>query len=129
PDDTLSNNPPIADAANSVVDIDKKTSRTFVLRSLFINISDLGGGTETMTFKLWVDIGDTPTEVDSVDVTSTGYQNLMDLFGLPEVHAGQLFSVTRASDSPSPVMVSVTLPYRLAKPGGGVGGASGRVKT
>ncbi len=90
PDDTLTNPPPNADAANSVVDIDKKTNRTFVLRSLFINISALGGGTATMTFKLWVDIGGTPTEVDSVDVTSTGYQNLMDLFGLPEVHADSI---------------------------------------
>lgn len=90
PDDTLTNPPPNADAANSVVDIDKKTNRTFVLRSLFINISALGGGTATMTFKLWVDIGGTPTEVDSVDVTSTGYQNLMDLFGLLEVHADSI---------------------------------------
>jgi len=90
PDATLSNDPPSADAANSVVDIDKKQNRTVVLRSLFINISALGGGTATMTFKLWVDIGGTATQVDSVDVTSTGYQNLVDIFGLQEVHADSI---------------------------------------
>ena len=86
-DPTLSNDPPSADAANSVVDIDQKVNRTFVLRSLWVNITNLGGGTNTMTFKLWVDVGGTATEVDSVDVTVTGYRNLMDIFGLPEVHA------------------------------------------
>jgi len=88
--DTTTADPPSADSENSVVDIAKKQNRAFVLRSLFINISALGGGTNTMTFKLWIDIGGTPTEVDSVDVTSTGYQNLMDLFGLPEVHADSI---------------------------------------
>ena len=86
-DTTLSSDPPSADAANSIVDLDLKVNRTFVLRSLWVNITNLGEGTATMTFKLWVDVGGTATEVDSVDVTVTGYRNLMDIFGLPEVHA------------------------------------------
>jgi len=90
PDVDLTVSPPSADAENSVVDIDKKQNRTFVLRSLWVNITNLGGGTETMTFKLWVDIGGTATQVDSVDVTSTGYQNLVDIFGLQEVHADSI---------------------------------------
>ena len=90
-DTTLTNDPPSADAANSVVDIDAQVNRTFVLRSLWVNITNLGGGTATMTFKLWVDIGGTPTEVDSVDVTVTGYRNLMDIFGLLEVHADSIY--------------------------------------
>jgi len=90
-DPTLTNPPPAADAANSVVDIDQKNNRTYVLRSLWVNVTNLGGGTATMTFKLWVDIGGTPTEVDSVDVTVTGYRNLMDIFGLPEVHADSIY--------------------------------------
>ncbi|KKL63928.1 hypothetical protein LCGC14_2170170, partial [marine sediment metagenome] len=89
-DTTLSSDPPSADTANSVVDLDKKPNRTFVLRSLWVNITDLGGGTNTMTFKLWIDIGGTATEVDSVDVTSTGYQNLMDLFAIPEIYADSI---------------------------------------
>ncbi|MBA7615033.1 hypothetical protein ES703_22309 [subsurface metagenome] len=91
PDVDLTTPPPGADAANSVVDIDKKHNRTFVLRSLFINISALGGGaTPTMTLKLWVDIGGSPVQIDSVDVTSTGYQSLVDIFGLQEVHADSI---------------------------------------
>ena len=90
-DPTLSNDPPSADAENSIVDLDLKVNRTFVLRSLWVNITNLGGGTATMTFKLWIDVGGTATEVDSVDVTATGYRNLMDIFGLPEVHADGIY--------------------------------------
>lgn len=90
PDTTLTSDPPSADSENSVVDIDRKQNRSFVLRSLWVNITDLGGGTAIMTFKLWVDIGGTATQVDSRDVTSTGYQNLVDIFGLQEVHADSI---------------------------------------
>ncbi len=89
-DTTLTSDPPSADAANSVVDIDAKVNKTFVFRSLWVNITDLGGGTATMTFKLWIDVGGTSTEVTSIDITATGYQSLMDLFGLPEVHADSI---------------------------------------
>ncbi len=89
-DTALGADPPSADAANSMVDIDKKPNRTFVLRSLFANVTGLGGGTNTMTLELWIDIGGTPTSVDSKDITATGYYNLMDIFGLPEVHADSI---------------------------------------
>ncbi len=89
-DTALGSDPPSADAANSVVDLDKKTNRTFCLRSLWVNVSNLGTGTNTMTFQLWIDIGGTATSVDSKDVTATGYYSLMDLFGLQEVHADSI---------------------------------------
>lgn len=89
-DTALSADPPSADAANSIVDIDKKTNRTFVLRSLFANVTGLGGGTNTITLQLWIDIGGTPTSVDSTDITAIGYYNLMDIFALPEVHADSI---------------------------------------
>lgn len=89
-DVTLSSDPPSADAANRVVDIDKRQNRTFVLRSIWVNVSNLGTGTNTMTLKLWIDIGGTATEVDATDITVTGYYNLMDIFGLQEVHADSI---------------------------------------
>ena len=78
--------PPACDAENSVVDIDQKQNRTFVLRSLWVNVTNFGGGT-TLTFELWVLINGVGTSVDSVVVNVLGIQNLMDLFGLQEVHA------------------------------------------
>lgn len=98
PDDTLTSPPPSADPANSVVDIDALHNRTFVLRGLWVNITNLGTGTNTMTFKLWIDVGGTAIQVDNVDVTSTGYQNLMDLFGLPEVHADGIWITAQVND-------------------------------
>ncbi|MBA7577012.1 hypothetical protein ES708_18858 [subsurface metagenome] len=64
-----------------------------------------------MTLKLWVDIGGTPTEVDSVDVTSTGYQNLMDLFGLQEVHADSIH-ITATVDADTGTIAGI---YRYAE--------------
>lgn len=89
-DTGLSGDPPSADSVNSVIDIDKKPNRTFALRSLFANVTNVGGGTNIMTFQLWIDIGGTATSVDSREITATGYYNLMDIFGLPEVFADSI---------------------------------------
>jgi len=82
--------PPACDAANSVVDIDQKNNRTYVLRSLWVNVTDFGTGTQ-LTFELWVLINGVVTSVDSIVVNALGIQNLMDLFGLPEVHANGIW--------------------------------------
>ncbi|MBA7687528.1 hypothetical protein ES703_95992 [subsurface metagenome] len=117
-DDTLTNPPPGADVENSIVDIDQKVGRTYVLRSLWVNITDFGttGGTK-LTFSLWVPINGTITEVDSVDVDSLGFQNLMDLFGLPEVHGDSIHItvVTDATDEPGDAACSGTFNYAEAK--------------
>ena len=85
-DTALGSDPPSADAVNSVVDLDQRVNLTYVLRSLWVNVTDFGTGT-TMTFQLWVLLNGSVTSVDSVVVDALGIQNLMDIFGLPEVHA------------------------------------------
>jgi hypothetical protein len=40
-----------------------------------------------MTFDLWVTLNSVVTLVDEAVVSATGIQNLMDLFGLPQVFA------------------------------------------
>ena len=85
-DTTLTNPPPTADAENSIVDIDQVADSTFVLRSLWVNVTSFGTGA-TMTFQLWVLLNGVVTSVDSVIVNALGIQNLMDIFGLSEVHA------------------------------------------
>ena len=85
-DTALASDPPAADAVNSIVDIDQKQNKTYVLRSLWVNVTSFGTGAQ-MTFELWVLVNGTVTSVDSVDVAVTGIQNLMDIFGLQEVHA------------------------------------------
>lgn len=95
-DATLTANPPSADAENSVVDIDQKQNRTFVLRSLWVNVTNLGG--TKMTFKLWVPLNGTVTEVASKDVSATGISNLVDLFALQEIHADGIW-ITAQTDS------------------------------
>ncbi|GAH77163.1 unnamed protein product, partial [marine sediment metagenome] len=99
-DNVLTNPPPSADAENSIVDIDQKVNRTFVLRSLWVNITDLGFEGTKLTSKLWVPLNGTVTMVDSVEVAATGIKNLVDLFGLQEVHADGIF-ITVETDSTS----------------------------
>ena len=85
-DTTLTADPPSADTANSIVDLDQRVNLTYVLRSLWVDVTSFGTGTQ-MTFQLWVLLNETVTSVDSVVVNALGIQNLMDIFGLPEVHA------------------------------------------
>ena len=85
-DTILTANPPAADAENSVVDIDQVAGSTFVLRSIWINVTSFGTGAK-LIFKLWTLVNAVVTMVDSVDVVSLGIQNLVDIFGLQEVHA------------------------------------------
>ena len=99
-DDVLTNPPPSADVENSIVDIDQKQNRTFVLRSLWVDITSLGFEGTKLTFKLWVPLNGTVTMVDSVEVAATGIKNLVDLFGLQEVHADGIF-ITVETDSTS----------------------------
>ena len=115
-DDDLTAPPPNADAENSVVDIDENAGDTFVLRSLWVKITSFGttGGTK-LTFSLWTLVKGVVTEVDSVDVSDLGIQNLMDLFGLQEVHADGIWItvVTDATDEPGDAACEGT--YRWAK--------------
>jgi len=110
-DNTLTADPPNADAENSVVDIDAVAGSTFVLRSLFVNITSFGTGTK-LTFGLWVPVDGAITEVDTVDVTATGFQNLADIFGLQEVHADSIH-ITVITDVGNTGACSGT--YRYAK--------------
>jgi len=115
-DDDLTAPPPTADAENSVVDIDENAGNTFVLRSLWVKITSFGttGGTK-LTFSLWTLVKGVVTEVDSVDVDTLGIQNLMDLFGLQEVHADGIWItvVTDATDEPGDAACEGS--YRWAK--------------
>lgn len=83
---TVASPPPSATAANSVVDIDVVALTTHVLRSLWVNVTSFGTGA-TMTFGLWVTLNSAVTQVDEAVVSATGIQNLMDLFGLPQIFA------------------------------------------
>ena len=105
--------PPACDAENSIVDIDQKNGRTYVLRSLWVNITNWGTGAQ-MTFELWVLINGVVTSVDSVVVADLGIQNLMDLFGLPEVHADGIW-VTVIVDVGNTGACSGTFRYAEAK--------------
>ena len=112
-DTALGSDPPSADAENSIVDIDQKQNRTFALRSLWVNITNWGTGAQ-MTFELWVLINGVVTSVDSVVVNVLGIQNLMDLFGLPEVHADGIW-VTVITDVGNTGACSGTFRYAEAK--------------
>lgn len=110
-DNALSSNPPSADAANRIVDIDQKNKRTYVLRSLWVNVTSFGGGTQ-LTFQLWLLLNGTVTSVESKVVNSTGIIDLMDLFGVSEVHGDGIW-VTAITDSGSTGACSGT--YRFAE--------------
>ncbi|MBA7468424.1 hypothetical protein ES707_03674 [subsurface metagenome] len=100
-DDGLTSDPPSADAANSIVDLDERVNLSYILRSLWVNVTSFGttGGTK-LTFSLWTLVKGVVTEVDSVEVSDLGIQNLMDLFGLQEIHADGIWItvVTDATD-------------------------------
>ena len=111
-DATLTADPPAADAANKVVDIDVSSGKTYVLRSLLINITSLGAASK-LTFKLWTMLGTAVTQVDSVDVSATGIQNLFDLFGVQEVFGDGIW-VTVQSDTGSDAALVGTYKYAQA---------------
>lgn len=96
-----------------MVDIDYEANYTHALRSLWLNVTSLGTNGTKLTFKLWVYLGGAAVEVDSVDVAATGMQNLMDLFGLQEVHADGIW-VTVVGDTDS-ADAAVSGVYRCAK--------------
>ena len=110
-DDTVTTPPPSADTENSVVDIDVNAGDTFVLRSLWVNVTSFGTGTK-LTFELWTLLNAAVTKVDSVDVADLGIQNLMDIFGVQEVHADGIW-ITVKTDVGSTGACSGT--YRFAK--------------
>jgi len=116
-DDDLTDPPPGADTENSIVDIDLKNGRTYVLRSLWVDVTSFGTGGTKLTFKLWVMVNTVVTEVDSVDVAVLGIQNLMDLFGLPEVHADGIWLTvqTDSDESPGDAACEGTFRYAEAK--------------
>jgi len=109
----LTNPPPGADAANSIVDIDQKNNRTYVLRSLWVNVTSFGTGTQ-LTFQLWVLLNGVVTSVDSVVVNALGIQNLVDIFGLQEVHANGIW-ITVITDVGNTGACSGTFNYAEAK--------------
>jgi hypothetical protein len=112
-DDTLTAPPPSADAENSVVDIDQNAGDTFVLRSLWVNVTSFGTNGTKLTFKLWVPVNGVVTKVDEVDVDALGIQNLMDIFGLQEVHADGIWVTVQTDGDSSDAACSGT--YRYAK--------------
>lgn len=112
-DTVLTNPPPAADAANSIVDLDQKNKTTYVLRSWWVNVTNFGTGTQ-LTFQLWVLLNGVVTLVDSVVVNALGIQNLMDIFGLPEVHADGIW-ITVITDVGTTGACSGTFRYAEAK--------------
>ncbi len=112
-DTVLTADPPNADAENSIVDIDQKTGRTYVLRSLWVNITDWGAGTQ-LTFQLWVLVNGVVTSVDSRVIDVLGFHNLMDIFGLPEVHADGIW-ITAITDVGATGACSGTFNFAEAK--------------
>jgi len=111
-DTTLTNPPPAPDAENTIVSIAAVADTEFCLRGLWANISSFGTGT-TMTFTLWVSVNGTPIAVDTVIVSATGYQNLMDLFGLPEINSASIY-VTAVVDVGNTGACSGTYHYASA---------------
>jgi len=112
-DVALTSDPPSADAENSIVDLDQRVNLTYVLRSLWINTTAFGGGTK-ITYKLWTMLNTSVTMVASVDVAVLGIQNLMDLFGLPEVHSDGIW-VTAQTDAGATAACSGTYRYAEAR--------------
>jgi len=114
-DTIITNAPPSAalDNENTVVEIPLRQNKTFVLRSLWVDVTDFGGGTQ-LTFQLWVPLNGTVTSVDSVVVNTLGIQNLMDIFGLPEVHADGIW-ITVITDAGATGACSGTFRYAESK--------------
>jgi len=112
-DATLTADPPSADTPNSIVDLDQRMNLTYVLRSLWVNVTSFGTGAK-LVFKLWTMVNTSVVEVDSVDVAATGVLNLMDLFGLPEVHADGIW-ITVQTDEGETGACSGTYRYAEAR--------------
>ncbi|MBA7628715.1 hypothetical protein ES703_36210 [subsurface metagenome] len=112
-DTALGSDPPAADVANSIVDLDERVNLTYALRSLWVNVTSFGTGTQ-MTFQLWVMLNGSVVSVDSVVVSALGIQNLMDIFGLPEVHADGIW-ITAIVDVGTTGACSGTFRYAEAR--------------
>lgn len=112
-DTTLTADPPSADAPNSIVDLDQRVNLAYVLRSLWINTTDFGAGAK-IVYKLWTMLNTSVVMVASVDVSTLGIQNLMDLFGLPEVHGDGIW-VTAQTDVGNTGACSGTYRYAEAR--------------
>ena len=109
----LTSDPPAADAENSVIDLDQRVNLTYVLRSLVVNTTAFGDGAK-ITYKLWTMLNTSVVMVASVDVSTLGIQNLMDLFGLPEVHGDGIW-VTAQTDVGATAACSGTYRYAEAR--------------
>ncbi|MBA7651567.1 hypothetical protein ES703_59386 [subsurface metagenome] len=114
-DNALGANPPNADAENSIVDIDQKNGRTYVLRSLWVNVTSFGTAGNKLTFGLWVLLNEVVTQVDTVDVATLGIQNLVDIFGLQEVHANGIWVTVLTDSASADAACSGTFNYAEAK--------------
>ncbi|MBA7577675.1 hypothetical protein ES708_19528 [subsurface metagenome] len=114
-DNALDANPPGADDENSIVDIDQKNGRTYVLRSLWVNVTSFGTAGTKLTFGLWVLLNEVVTQVDSVDVAVLGIQNLADIFGLQEVHANGIWVTVLTDSASGDAACSGTFNYAEAK--------------
>ncbi len=112
-DTVLTNPPPAADAENSIVDIDLRNNRTHVLRSFWVEVTNFGTGAQ-LTFQLWVPSNGVVTSVDSRVINALGFYNLMDMFGLPEVHADGIW-ITAITDVGNTGACSGTYDYAEAK--------------
>ena len=112
-DDALTDDPPAADAENSILDIDLRHNRAYVLRSWWVNVTDFGTGTQ-LTFQLWVPLNGVITSVNSVVVNALGIQNLVDIFGLQEVHADGIW-ITVITDAGNTGACSGTFRYAEAR--------------
>ncbi|MBA7620066.1 hypothetical protein ES703_27409 [subsurface metagenome] len=109
----LTSDPPSADTENSIVDLDQRVNLTYVLRSLWINTTAFGDGSQ-MRYGLWTMLNGSVAKVASVDVSTLGIQNLMDLFGLPEVHGDGIW-VTAQTDVGATAACSGTYRYAEAR--------------
>jgi len=114
-DNVLTNPPPTPDAANTIVEIDERPNRTHVLRSLWVDVTDFGTAGTKLTFSLWTILGGAPVEVDIVDVAVLGIQNLMDLFGLPEIFSDAIYITVITDSAGADAACSGTYNYAEAK--------------
>ncbi len=112
-DAALTADPPSADAENSIVDLDQRVNLTYVLRNLWVNTTAFGAGT-LITYKLWTLLNTSVTMVAEVDVAVLGIQNLIDLFGVQEVHGDGIW-VTAETDAGATGACSGTYRYAEAR--------------
>jgi hypothetical protein len=110
---TLAAPPPTPTAANTVVKIDAVADYTFSLRDLIISTTSFGTGTK-LTFSLWKMVNGVLTDVDDVEVSVLGIQNMMDIFGLQEVVSDAIY-VTVVVDAGATGACEGTYQYAKAK--------------